>query len=52
MEHAFATKVVIEQTIPPKNNGTTHLLLLDLTKAFDSINQKFSIEDLKKHHGS
>ena len=45
-EHVFATKMVIERTISAKND-TSHLLLLDMTKAFDSINRQLLVEDLK-----
>ena len=47
-EHMFAisgTKMVIERTVSAKNE-ITHLLLLDLTKAFDGINRKLLIENL------
>ena len=45
-EHAFATKLIIERTISPTDE-TVYLLLLDMSKALDSIQRNTSIEDLK-----
>ena len=45
-EHVLATKLVIERTISAKNE-TVHLLMLDMSKAFDSVNRAMLIEDLK-----
>ena len=47
-ERMFAisgTKMVIERTVSAKNE-ITHLLQLDLTKAFDGINRNLLIENL------
>ena len=46
-ENGFATKMVMERTVSAKNE-ITHLLLLDMTKTFDSISRKSLKEDLKK----
>ena len=45
-EHVFACKQVIERTISAKNE-TVHLILLDMSKAFDTVNRKILIEDLQ-----
>ena len=45
-EHIFATKLVVERTIS-STNETVYLLLLDIIKAFDSIQRNTLIEDLK-----
>ena len=45
-EHIFSTKTVIERTISAKNE-TVYLILLDMSKAFDSINRKVLIDDLR-----
>ena len=46
-EHAFATKLIIERAITSKNE-TVYLLLLDMTKAFDSIKRSILINELQK----
>ena len=45
-EHVFATKLIIERTIS-STDETVYLLLLDMSKAFDSIQRNTLIEDLK-----
>ena len=45
-EHVFATKMIIDRTITAKEE-TSYLLLHDMSKAFDSINRKTLINDLK-----
>ena len=45
-EHVFATKMIIERTISARNE-TVYLILLDMSKAFDSINRALLINDLK-----
>ena len=45
-EHVFAAKLVIDRTITAKDE-TSYLLLHDMSKAFDSINRKTLINDLK-----
>ena len=45
-EHVFATKLIIERRISSRDE-TVYLLLLDTTKAFDSIQRNTLIEDLK-----
>ena len=45
-EHVFAAKMVIERTINARNE-TLHLVLLDMSKAFDSIKRKDLIEHLQ-----
>ena len=45
-EHVFATKLIIETTIS-STDETVYLLLLDMSKAFDSIQRNTLIEDLK-----
>ena len=45
-EHVFACKLVIERTISAKNE-TVFLLLLDMSKAFDSIDRNTLIHDLQ-----
>ena len=45
-EHVFATKLIIERTISSADE-TVYLLLLDMSKAFDSIQRNTLIEDLK-----
>ena len=44
-EHVFATKLIIERTI--STDETVYLFLLDMSKAFDSIQRNTLIEDLK-----
>ena len=46
-EHVFAVKLAVERTITAKNEEL-HLLFLDMSKAFDSINRKYLLEDLNK----
>ena len=43
-EHVFATKPIIEKT---SMDETVYLLLLDMSKAFDSIQRNTLTEDLK-----
>ena len=45
-EHVFAAKMVIERTTNARNE-TLHLVLLDMSKAFDSIKRKDLIEHLQ-----
>ena len=45
-EHVFATKLIIETTIS-STDETVYLLLLDMSKAFDSMQRNTLIEDLK-----
>ena len=45
-EHVFAAKLIIERTIS-STDETGYLLLLDMSKAFDSIQRNTFIEDLK-----
>ena len=45
-EHVFATKLIIERTISSMDESV-YLLLLDMSKAFDSIQRNTLIEDLK-----
>ena len=45
-EHIFAAKMAIEQ-ITNARNETLHLVLLDMSKAFDSIKRKDLIEHLQ-----
>ena len=44
-EHVHALKLAIERTITAKDE-TLYILLLDMSKAFDSINRKQLLEDL------
>ena len=44
-EHVFAVKLAVERTITAKKEEI-HLLFLDMSKAFDSINRKLLLEDL------
>ena len=45
-EHIFATTLIIERTIS-STDETVYLLLLDMSKALDSIQRNTLIEDLK-----
>ena len=45
-EYIFATKLIIERTLSPTDE-TVYLLLLDMSKAFDSIKRNTLIDDLK-----
>ena len=45
-EHVLATNLIIERTISSKDE-TVYLLLLDMSKAFHSIQRNTLIEDLK-----
>ena len=45
-EHVFSTNMVIERTISSKNEKI-YLILLDMSKAFDSINRALLINDLQ-----
>ena len=46
-EHVFAYKILAEKAICSKDY-TVHILLMDLSKAFDTINRNKLIEDLRK----
>lgn len=46
-EHVFAIKMVIERTLMAKNEES-HLLLLDMSKAFDTMERKSLIQDLEQ----
>ena len=46
-EHVFGTKLIIERTISSKNE-TVHLILLDMSKAFDSIHRATLIQELQQ----
>ena len=46
-EHVFATKILIERVMSSENSEA-HLLLLDMSKAFDTINRKTLVTDLEK----
>ena len=46
-KHVFALKLAIERTLTSKDK-TLHLILLDMSKAFDSINRKLLLQDLSK----
>ena len=46
-EHIFATKLAIERTITSKNEEI-FLILLDMTKAFDSISREKLLTDLEE----
>ena len=45
-EHVFATRLIIERTIS-STDETVYLLLLDMSKSFDSIQRNTLIEELK-----
>ena len=45
-EHVFTSKLIIERTITARNESA-HLIMLDMSKAFDSINRNQLIEDLR-----
>ena len=46
-EHVFATKMVIVRILSSKD-GKAYLLLLDMSKAFDTMERKTLIDDLEK----
>ena len=46
-EHVFATKMIIERIMASRSEKI-HLLLLDMSKAFDTINRKTLITELQK----
>ena len=46
-EHVFAMKILAEKTITSQEY-TIFLLILDMSKAFDTVNRKLLIEDLSK----
>ena len=46
-EHVFATKLIIERIMSTENEKV-HLLLLDMSKAFDTIKRKTLILELQK----
>ena len=45
-EHVFTSKLIIERTITARNESA-HLIMLDMSKAFDSKNRNQLIEDLR-----
>ena len=45
-EHVLGTKLIIERTITSKNE-IVYLILLDMSKAFDSVHRATLIEDLR-----
>ena len=45
-EHVFTSKLIIEKTITARNESA-HLIMLDMSKAFDSINRNQLTEDLR-----
>jgi len=49
-EHVFACKLTIERTISARNE-TVHLILLDMSKAFDSVDRKILVNDLRNTMG-
>ena len=46
-EHVFAIKMVAERAVNTEHEEV-HLLLLDMSKAFDTINRKILLEDLSE----
>ena len=46
-EHVFAAKITVERTLAEKD-GEIHIIMLDMSKAFDSINRKTLLEDLSE----
>ena len=46
-EHDFALKLAAERTLTSKDE-TLYLILLDMSKAFESINLKLLLQDLTK----
>ena len=46
-KHVFALQLAIERTLTSKDK-TLYLILLDMSKAFDSINRKLFLQDLSK----
>ena len=46
-ENVFAIKLAVERTIATKDEAI-HIRLFDMSKALDSINRKFLLEELKK----
>ena len=45
-EHVFTSKLIIERTIKARNESA-HLIILDMSRASDSINRNQFIEDLR-----
>ena len=45
-EHVFATKMLAEKAITSQNY-TIYLLMLDMSKAFDTVDRSMLIDDLK-----
>ena len=45
-EHVFTSKLITERTITARNESA-HLIMLDMSKAFDIINRNHLIEDLQ-----
>ena len=46
-EHVFAAKVLVEKTIT-STNYPIHLLMLDMLKAFDSLNRSTLMQEVAK----
>ena len=46
-EHVFAAKVLVEKTITSANYPI-HLLMLDMSKAFSTVNQSMLMQELAK----
>ena len=44
-EHVFTSKLIIERTITARNESA-HLIMLGMSKTFDSVNRNQLIEDL------
>ena len=46
-EHVFAAKVLVEKVITPANHPI-HLLMLDTSKGFDTVNRSTLMQELSK----
>ena len=46
-EHVFAYKLLAEKAIS-SSDYTVHILLMDMSKAFDTVNREYLINDLRK----
>ena len=46
-EHVFATKLIIERILA-SDDDKAHLLLLDMSKAFDTMHRKSLVDDLEE----